>query len=103
MLGWYRYGFEKKRARTCDAELVFLYPVGSAGHVVHFDVSGERNMISLFFMHRYDQYGFNKKRIGTRYAEYVFLYLVGTVGHIVHSGVSGARNINAVFFLLGWA
>jgi hypothetical protein len=27
MLGWDRYGYDKKRAKTCYAELVFLHPV----------------------------------------------------------------------------
>jgi hypothetical protein len=35
MLGWARYGFDQKRIRTRDAELVFLPPVRSMGHVVH--------------------------------------------------------------------
>jgi hypothetical protein len=35
MLVWDRYGFQKKHAETCCAELVFLHPVGSVGHVVH--------------------------------------------------------------------
>jgi hypothetical protein len=40
MLGWERYGFYKKCARTCYAKLVFLHPVGSMSHIVHFEVSG---------------------------------------------------------------
>jgi hypothetical protein len=28
-------GFDKKNIETCHAKLVFLHPVGSAGHVVH--------------------------------------------------------------------
>jgi hypothetical protein len=41
MLGWDRYGFDKKRTETRYRDLVFLHPVGSAGHVVHFGASGE--------------------------------------------------------------
>ncbi len=68
---------------------MFLHPVGSAGHIVHFGASRARNVDTLFFMLRWDQYGFDKKCIGTRYAELLFLHLVGSVGHIVHFGASG--------------
>jgi hypothetical protein len=34
-LWWDWYGFNKKRAETRFAELQFLHPVGSMGHVVH--------------------------------------------------------------------
>jgi hypothetical protein len=47
MLGWVRYGLNKKCARTSYAELVFLHPVGSTSHVVHSDVS------ALFFILRW--------------------------------------------------
>jgi hypothetical protein len=33
------YGFDKKRFRTHYAELVFLHPLGSVGHVVHASAS----------------------------------------------------------------
>jgi hypothetical protein len=39
MLMWDRYRFHKKRVGTRYAELVFLHPVRSADHVVHFDAS----------------------------------------------------------------
>jgi hypothetical protein len=35
MLWWAQYGFDKKRARTRDAERVSLHPVGSMGDIMH--------------------------------------------------------------------
>jgi hypothetical protein len=40
----------KKRARTRYVELVFLHPVGSAGHIMHSCVSVAQNVNALFFM-----------------------------------------------------
>jgi hypothetical protein len=40
MLGRDEYGFDKKRDRTSHAKLVFLHPVGYAGHIVHYGASG---------------------------------------------------------------
>jgi hypothetical protein len=40
MLVCARCGIDKKRARTRYAELVFLHPVGSAGHVMYSGASG---------------------------------------------------------------
>jgi hypothetical protein len=34
MIGWDQYSFNKKRAGTHYAIVLFLHPMGSAGHVV---------------------------------------------------------------------
>jgi hypothetical protein len=48
MLGWERYGFNKKHFGTSYHKLVFLHPVGSAGHVVHSDASGREMSMHYF-------------------------------------------------------
>jgi hypothetical protein len=80
MLGWYRYGFDKKRARTRYAEPVFLHLVESAGHVVPSGASGTRNIDALFVMLRWARCCFHKKRTGTRYARLVFSASGGICG-----------------------
>jgi hypothetical protein len=50
---WDRYGFHKKGVGRRYAELVFLHPVGSTGHVVNFGVSGAR-YAELLFCIRWD-------------------------------------------------
>jgi hypothetical protein len=78
----------KKRTWTDYAELVFLYSVGSAGHVVHSTVPGAQNVDTLFFIFGWFLYGLHKKHAVTHYAEHVFLHPVGSTGLIVHSGAS---------------
>jgi hypothetical protein len=78
----------KTCAATHYAELVFLHPLGSVGHVVHYGASEARNIEALFFLLRLDRYGFHKKCAGTRYTELVFLHSVGSAVHIVHFGAS---------------
>jgi hypothetical protein len=85
MLEWTQCVLHQKGTGTRYAQLVFLHPVGSSGHVVYSGASGARNMIALFFILVWDGYGFNKMRVGRCYVELVFLHPVGSVGHVVHS------------------
>jgi hypothetical protein len=89
-VGWDRFRFNKKRASTRYAELVFLHPVRSAGHIVHSGAPGARNDDAHFFMFRWDRFRFNKKHDGTRSDELVFSHPVVSAGHVVHSGAFGA-------------
>jgi hypothetical protein len=50
MIGWARYGIDKKRARTRYVELVFWHLVGSMGHIVRSCASGARSIDALFFI-----------------------------------------------------
>jgi hypothetical protein len=78
------------RAGTKYAKLVFLHPMGFAGHVVHSGASEKQNIDALFFMLGWTRCRLHKKRVRTHYAELVFLDLVDSAGHVVHSGVSGS-------------
>jgi hypothetical protein len=90
MLGWDWYGFLKKCAETCFADLLFLHPIGSMGHIVHSEAFRARNVNALFFILRWDRYRFNKKRVRTHYAKIVILHPVGSAGHVVHNVSSRA-------------
>jgi hypothetical protein len=68
--------FHKKRAKAHYVELVFLLPVGSAGHVVLSGAYGPQNVDALFFMLGWGWCGLQKKHAGTRYAELVFFHPV---------------------------
>jgi hypothetical protein len=88
MLGWDRFESHKKRDGTSYAKLVFLHPMGSAGHVVRSGSSGVRNVDTLFFIPVWAQSGSHKRH----YTKFVFLHQVGSTGHVVCSGASRARN-----------
>jgi hypothetical protein len=74
ILMWARCSFHKGCAITCYAEVVFLHPMGFAGHVAHSGASGARNGYALFFMLRWDRYRFYKKCNGTRYTKLLFFH-----------------------------
>jgi hypothetical protein len=101
MLRWARCDFQKKHTRTHYAELVFLHPVGYAGHVVHYSAFGLRNINALFFILRWAQCGLHKNRVRTRYTKLVFLHQVGSAGHVVHSYVCVQRRCTIFHAMVG--
>jgi hypothetical protein len=74
----------------CYTELLFLHPVGSAGHVVQSGGVWGANRRRTIFHAEWDRYGFDKKQFRRRYAKLVFLHPVGSAGHVVHSDASEA-------------
>jgi hypothetical protein len=72
MLMWDRYRFQKRRIGTHYAELVFMHPVGYAGHLVHCGAFGACNIDVLFFLLGWDWYEFHKMRRDTRCRTCVF-------------------------------
>jgi hypothetical protein len=91
MLGWDRYEFHKKHGGTRYTKLVFLYLVGSAGHVLYSGASGARNNDALLFMLGWELYGFHQKRVGTCYTELVFSHLVGSESRSVFHCIRGMK------------
>jgi hypothetical protein len=91
------------RIGTRYAKLVFLHPVGYAGHIVQSRACSMNNVDVLFFMLWWDLYGCHKTSNETRCAKLAFLHLVGSIGHVVHFGAYRLRNIEGLFFMLGWA
>jgi hypothetical protein len=89
MHGWDRHEFHKKHDVAHYVELVFLYPVGSGGHIVHSVASWARNVDALFFWLGWDRCSFQEKRVRLRYVKLVFLHSLGYAGYIVHSAASG--------------
>jgi hypothetical protein len=79
---------------------VFLHPVGSVGHVVHFGASGARKLGALFFMLGWDWHRFHKQCDGIRYIK-----LVSAFGRICESRIAFRRvreqNVVALFFCSG--
>jgi hypothetical protein len=63
MLGPDRYGIHKNCVGTRYTELLFLHPVGSAGHVVHFGAFRGRIIDTIFFELSWVPYGFDKKTL----------------------------------------
>jgi hypothetical protein len=64
MLRLARWDFQKNRAGTRYAELVFLHPVGYAGYVVHSGASRACNVDALFVMLGQDWYDSTKSALG---------------------------------------
>jgi hypothetical protein len=54
LCGWDQFRFNKKHAGSCYIEVVFLHPMGSAGHNVQSGATGPQNINALFFMLGWD-------------------------------------------------
>jgi hypothetical protein len=101
MLGQDRYGFDKKSIGTRYAKLVFLHPVGSAGHVVQSGTSEVRNVDAHFFHARVGMVRIKQttcQDMLRRTCDFASGGICG--GHIEHSGVSKAQYVNTLFFML---
>jgi hypothetical protein len=64
MLGWARFGYHKKHARTRYTEVVFLHSAQSTGHVVRSGASRAQNVDALFFLLKRARFRSHKNALG---------------------------------------
>jgi hypothetical protein len=72
MLWWTQGSFLKNHVGTSYAEVVFLHPVRSACHVVHFSVFEVPNLDALFFMLMWSRCDLHTERWDTLHGICVF-------------------------------
>jgi hypothetical protein len=80
IIGWDRYGFDKKRTGTLYSEPMFLHLVGSVGHQVYFGAFWTQNKIALFSYLVETSTDSTISALGHIYAELVFFASYGIFG-----------------------
>jgi hypothetical protein len=99
MLGRDRYGFHKKHTGTHYGKLVFLHPVGSAGHVVHSACPGCETSKQSFSCSGGSGIDSTKSMTGHVTSNLCF-YIRWDLQAQRAFCVSRVRNVDALFFIL---
>jgi hypothetical protein len=82
-LDWVQCWSHKECTGTRYAEPVFLHPMGSVSHALHFVVSRVQNTDTLFFKLGWVRFRSHKKRVRTRYIELLFYASGGIYGSCI--------------------
>jgi hypothetical protein len=99
MLGWDQYVLDKNHARTPCIEVVFLHPMGSAGHVVP-SVKTRTQNINPLFSYSCGLGVVSIKSVPEHVTPNLLFASGGIYGSHCAFGTSGVSNVDALFFML---
>jgi hypothetical protein len=103
MLVWARCGFQKKHSERHYVKLVFLYLMGSIGHILHYSASEARNVDALCFILGWARCGFHKKTPRETLSQTCVFVFGGIYGACsAFRCVRGAKR-RCTIFMLGWS